>query len=95
MVLGIVVGTIVSSSESVGIKGARFLLVDKCNQKGERKGDYVVALDQVGAGYEEMILLSEGSPARETPTTINKPLDALIVGIVDLVEENNTIVYKK
>jgi carbon dioxide concentrating mechanism protein CcmL len=95
MVLGKVVGTVVSSTQSTGIEGSRFLLVDKCSQKGERKGDYVVALDLIGAGYDEMILLSEGSPARETPATINRPLDALIVGIVDLVEENNTIVYKK
>jgi microcompartment protein CcmK/EutM len=95
MILGIVVGTVVSSSKDEQIQGARYLLVEKCNQRGQKNGDYIVALDAVGAGREEMVIVSEGSTARETQSTNGKPIDALIVGIIDIIDENETIVYKK
>jgi microcompartment protein CcmK/EutM len=95
MVLGRVVGTVVCSSRNDGLEGARYLLVDKINKHGENKGDYLVALDILGAGNDEMVLVTEGSPSRETPLTVNKPLDALIVGIVDLIDENEKVIYRK
>jgi microcompartment protein CcmK/EutM len=95
MILGKVVGTITSSQANIGIKGARFLLVEKCNSKAEGKGDFVVALDPLGVGKEEVVMISESTSARETPLTKNKPIDALIVGIIDMIDENDTIVYKK
>jgi len=95
MIFGKVSGTVVCSSRNDGIEGARYLLIDKTNPYGERKGDYLVALDVVGAGYEEMVLVTEGSPSRETPLTVNKPVDALVVGIVDLVDENDKIIFRK
>lgn len=95
MNLGKVVGTVVSTQKDDGMPGARYLLVERTTHTGEKKGDYIVALDMVSAGHDELVLLSEGSPARETPSTVNKPLDALIVGIVDLIDENDKIVYKK
>jgi len=95
MILGKVVGTVVSSSINDGIEGSRYLLIDKCNQHGEKKGDYLVALDIVGAAYDELVMVTEGSPSRETPLTVSKPLDALIVGIVDLIDENDSVVYRK
>ena len=95
MVLGKVVGTVVCSSRNDGLEGARYLLVDKINQHGEKKGDYVVALDIIGAGNDELVLVTEGSPSRETPLTVNKPVDALIVGIVDLIDENEKVIYRK
>ena len=95
MNLAKVVGTVVSSSASVGIAGARYLLLERCNQYGVKKDDYIVAIDLVGAGYDELVLVSEGSPCRETPATVSKPLDAAIVGIVDMIDENDKIVYKK
>jgi microcompartment protein CcmK/EutM len=95
MILGKVVGTVVGSSKNIDIKGARFLLVDKTNQCGEKKNDYLVALDLVGAGNDELVMISESTSARETPTTVNKPIDAIIVGIIDMIDENEKIVYKK
>jgi len=95
MVFGKVVGTVVCSLRNDGIDGACYLLVEKTNQHGEKKGDYLVALDIIGAGYDEIVLVTEGSPSRETPLTINKPFDALIVGIVDVIDENDTIIYRK
>lgn len=95
MILAKVVGTVVSTVKNDGISGAKYLLIEKCSQSGEKKGDYIVALDLVGAGNNEMVLVAEGSSARETLQTVNKPLDALIVGIIDLIDENDKIVYRK
>jgi len=95
MILGKVVGTVVSSKQSVDIEGAKFLLIDQCNQKGEVKGDFLVALDLVSAGTGELVMVSQSTPARETPTTINKAVDAIIVGIIDVIDENDKVVYKK
>ena len=95
MTLGKVVGTIVSSTINDGMQGSRYLLIDKTDQFGKQKGDFIVALDIVGAGYNELVMVTEGSPSRETPITTNKPLDALVVGIIDLIDENDIIVYRK
>ncbi|KAF0199751.1 MAG: ethanolamine utilization protein EutN/carboxysome structural protein Ccml [Bacteroidetes bacterium] len=95
MILGKVVGTVVSSATRIDFPGAGFLLIEKCSQSGELKNDYVVALDLVGAGKGEMVMVSEGSTARETPATVGKPLDAIVVGIVDLIDENEKVVYQK
>ncbi len=95
MILGKVVGTVVSNTNLIGIRGAGFLLIEKCSQAGEGKNDFVVALDLVGAGKDEMVVVSEGSTARETPLTVGKPLDAIVVGIVDAIDENNKVVYQK
>jgi microcompartment protein CcmK/EutM len=95
MVFAMVVGTVVCSSRKDGTDGARYLLVERTDSRGRRKGDHLVALDAVGAGHEELVLVSEGSPARETPSTVNRPFDALIVGIIDLVDGQEGILYKK
>jgi len=95
MILGKVVGTVVSSTKNDGLSGARYLLVDKCDQQGTKKGDYLVVLDLVGADKDELVMVSEGSSARETETTLNKPIDAVIVGIIDSIEENEMVVYMK
>lgn len=95
MILGKVVGTVVSTNKNIGIEGAKLLLVEKCNQKGEKKNDFLVALDLVGAGNDELVMISESTSARETPTTKNKPIDAIIVGIIDTIDENENVVYRK
>ena len=95
MILGKVKGTVVSSEKNINIPGARFLLIDKCNSKGETKGDYLVALDLTGAGNNEMVMVSQSTSARETPVTKNKPIDAVIVGIIDMIDEYDKVVYRK
>ncbi len=95
MILGKVVGTIVCSTIKDGSKGSRYLLIDKTDQYGKKKGDYLVALDIIGVANDELVMVTEGSPSRETLQTINKPVDALIVGIVDLIDENDSVIYRK
>ncbi len=95
MIFGKIVGTVVSTKINDGIKGRKCLLVQTCNHKGEIDDNYLVAVDLVGAGLGEMVIISQGSSARQTEVTYQKPVDCVIVGIVDLVEEYNKIVFKK
>ena len=95
MILAKVVGTVVSSTINDGMAGSRYLLVEKTDQYGKKQGDFLVALDIIGANYDELIIVTEGSPSRETHLTTNKPVDALVVGIVDMIDENNSVVYRK
>jgi microcompartment protein CcmK/EutM len=95
MLLGKIVGTVVSSVRADGFEGARYLLVDKADQHGKTRGDYLVALDFIGANHGEMVMIAESTSARETPLTTNKPVDTLIVGIIDLIDENEKVTYRK
>ena len=95
MIFGKIVGTVVSTQIDEEIKGKKCLLAQTCNHKGEVNGNYLVAVDLVGAGVEEIVIISQGSSARQTEITHQKPVDCVIVGIVDMVEEYNKIVFKK
>jgi len=90
-----VVGTVVATRKADNIGGAKYLLINKCNQRGEVKDDFYVALDQVGAGHGEMVLMATGSPNRQTERTFDRPIDASILGIVDLIDEFGEVTYKK
>ena len=95
MIFGIIAGTVVADSRSDEIEGARHLLVELCSHKGETRGKFMVALDQHSAGPGEMVMVSQGSSCRQTEQTYQKAVDALIVGIIDLVEADGRIVYRK
>ena len=95
MIFAKIVGTVVSTQIDEGIKGKKCLLAQTCNHKGEVDGNYLVAVDLVGAGVEEVVIISQGSSARQTEITHQKPVDCVIVGIVDMIEEYNKIVFKK
>jgi microcompartment protein CcmK/EutM len=96
MILARVVGTVVSSHKPKKLDGIPFLLVEKIDpvtMKG--KGDFVVAMDSVGAGLNEIIFYVSGSSARFTPATEGVPTDCSIVAIVDFIEKNGTFTYRK
>lgn len=95
MLLARVVGTVVASQKNDGIRGGKYLLVQTCDTRGKAKGEYLVALDLVGCGRGEVVLISQGSSARQTEFTYQKAIDCVIVGIVDRVEENGQVVFWK
>lgn len=89
MILGKVCGTVVSTVEHPFYKGRKQLIVRSVNPDGSFIGrDYVVAIDLVGAGVGEMVLVSdEGNSARQLlETTKTAPVRSVIVGIVDDVQ---------
>ena len=95
MLLGKVIGTVVASRKESVLEGATFLLVKNCDFEGNPNGPTVVAVDAVGAGVGEIVLYASGSSARLTRLTDNRPVDATIMAIVDLVEVDGEHRYMK
>lgn len=95
MVLGRVVGTVVSTRKEEELQGLKFLLVKACDADGKPTGLPVVAVDAVGAGIGEVILYASGSSARQTKVTKDRPVDATIMAIVDEVEIDGAARYLK
>lgn len=97
MLLGRVIGTVVASRKEATLEGLTLLLVQNTQPSGEPKEPptFVVAADAVGAGLGDLILYASGSSARQTKLTDNRPCDATIMAIVDLIEEQRDLVYHK
>jgi len=95
MTLGKVVGTVVATRKEQTLEGLRFMLVRLVDPDGKETGAFVVAADAVGAGPEEMVLVASGSSARQTQATNNRPVDAVIMAIVDTWEIDRVTKYKK
>ena len=96
MFLGKVIGTVWSTKKDENLVGAKFLIVRKLDLDLNEKSDFVVAVDSVGAGEGEVVLVATGSSSRQTHFTQDKPIDAVIMAIVDkfdisikqLIEDN-------
>jgi microcompartment protein CcmK/EutM len=95
MTLGKVVGTVVATQKEQTLEGLRFMLVRQVDTDGQETGGFVVAADAVGAGPGELVLVASGSSARQTQATTNRPVDAVIMAIVDTWEIGRVTKYKK
>lgn len=82
MIIGKVVGSIVSTRKHEALVGNKFLIVEPL-QKETSHGHTIVAIDVVGAGVGETVLVVTGSSARCATSHDRAPIDAAIVGIVD------------
>lgn len=83
MKLGRVVGTVVSTRKDQSLESLKLLIVENLTTGLEREGGYVIAVDSVGSGLGEVVLYATGSSARLTAATKDRPVDAVIMGIVD------------
>lgn len=83
MQIGRVAGTVVSTAKEATLDGRKFLVVRILDLDAKETGAYVVAVDAVGAGVGEVVLVASGSSARMTEATRDRPSDAVIMAIVD------------
>lgn len=88
-------GTIVSTQKDPSLRGTKFLLLQLIDEQGNLLPAYEVAGDSVGAGVDEWVLVSRGSAARQLEGTERRPLDALVIGIIDTVTVGNSLIYNK
>lgn len=95
MQLARVVGTVVSERKDPKLVGLKFLLLQPVSVTGEPGSGYVVAVDAVGAGPDEIVMFATGSSARQTTITENRPCDAVVMGIVDSWEVEGQFQYRK
>ncbi len=95
MLLGRVVGTLVSTRKEPSLDGLKFLVIRQIDVEGQETGSYVVAADVVDAGVGEVVMYATGSSARQTVQTDQKPCDAVVMAIVDTWEVGDEVKYQK
>ncbi|GMQ81950.1 MAG: EutN/CcmL family microcompartment protein [Rhodothermia bacterium] len=86
MTLGKVIGTVWATRKDPQLIGMKLQLVQELDSDGKLKDRFVVAVDSVGAGVGETVLFAQGSSARQTDLTRDKPVDAVITAIVDKLD---------
>jgi len=95
MNLAKVMGTVVASQKDEKLDGLRFLLLATAGPDGQLSGGSVVSVDAVGAGPGEYVLYASGSSARQTRATDGRPVDAVVMAIVDSWEVEGEERYHK
>ena len=95
MKLAKVLGTVVATQKDSKLQGLKFLVLGVWGPDNKQASGSVVAVDSVGAGVGEMVLFASGSSARQTEATDNKPVDAVVMAIVDSWEIEGKEKYRK
>lgn len=95
MNVGKVIGTVVASRKDPKLEGLKLLIVQNTDLTGSGKGSQIVAIDSVGAGFGEVVLYAAGSSARQTEATQNRPVDHVIMAIVDQIEVGGEVTFEK
>lgn len=85
MTLARVAGTVVATRKDPRLEGFKLLIVKPVTPEGKEESNYLIAVDSVGAGPNELVLVVSGSSARMAEGCKDKPVDASIIGIVDTV----------
>jgi len=87
MILGRITGSVVSTIHHPIVEGRKLLLAERLDASGSPMGGYVIAMDAIGAGFGETVLiLDEGNGARQILDDVDAPVRSIVVGIVDAVE---------
>ena len=86
MILGKVIGTVWSTKKDESLVGSKLLIVRQLDIEMKELSNFTIAVDSCGAGEGEIVLVATGSSARQTVTTKNKPIDSVIMAIVDKLD---------
>ena len=95
MQIGRIAGTVVSTAKEPSLEGRTLLVVKVLDVDAKETGGYVVAVDAVGAGVGEVVLVASGSSARLTEATRDRPSDAVIMAIVDSWDIDGAVKWRK
>jgi ethanolamine utilization protein EutN len=90
-----IVGTAVATMKDARLKGHRLLLAQEADLDGKPHGQPFVAVDTVDAGAGDLVVITEGSSARQTDLTQNLPVDAVVVGVLDSLETGGRVTFQK
>ena len=101
MFIAKVTGSLVSTQKVEAMVGYKLLLVEPYRLEGKQRrslettGRTFVAVDTLGAGVGEYVLITQGSSARLTPETKQMPIDSVIIGMIDKVHVENNCVFSR
>lgn len=86
MKIGTVIGNVWATRKEDGLEGLKFLVVQPENPDGSPMDEALIAVDRIGAGVGDKVMVTLGSPASHLTAGTQTPIDALIIGIIDSVE---------
>lgn len=95
MLIARVIGTTVSTIKDENLKGQKLLIMRQTDEHGDVVGKPYVAVDTVEAGVGDLVLTAAGSSARQTTLTKNRPVDAVIMAVIDSLEVEGEVVFQK
>ena len=95
MLIARVIGTTVSTIKDPKLAGQKLLIVRQTDEHGDAFGKPYVAIDTVDAGVGDLVLTAAGSSARQTAITKDTPVDAVIMSIIDSLQVNGEVVFRK
>lgn len=95
MIIARVMGTAVASAKHTALGSTKLLIICPADVDGEINGDPILAVDLVGSGEGELVAVSQGSSARLATDYKNSPVDAAIVGILDSLQYDEKIRFRK
>lgn len=95
MLIARVIGTTVSTIKDAKLEGRKLLILRQTDEFGKPSGKPYVAIDTVNAGVGELVLTAAGSSARQTTITKDTPVDAVIMAVIDSLEVDGDLVYRK
>ena len=90
-----VVGSTVATIKDEKLVGRKLLIVREADERGGAVGKPYVAVDTVDAGTGDVVLVAAGSSARQTTLTKDTPVDAVIIAVVDSLEVDGAITFRK
>ena len=86
MIIGRILGTVVSTQKDERLLGKKLLIVKPINLDGTDQSGYMVAVDTVGAGFHERVIVVGGSSARMAEGNKDCPIDSAIIGVIDSID---------
>ena len=95
MKLAVVTGYVVCTVRHEGLAHDKLLMVEMLNARGEPDGQCAVAIDNIGAGCGEWVLLVSGSSARQAHRSDASPVDLCVIGIVDEAVAGGQVIFHK
>ena len=95
MLIARVIGTTVATIKDIKLEGRKLMILRQTDEFGKPSGKPYVAIDSVNAGVGELVLTAAGSSARQTVITKDTPVDAVIMAVIDSLEVDGDLVYRK
>jgi len=95
MLIARVIGSTVSTIKDEKLVSRKLLILRQTDERGEPVGKPYVAVDTVDAGAGDLVLTAAGSSARQTAITKDTPVDAVIMAVIDSLEVDGKVVFRK
>ena len=95
MLIARVIGTAISTMKDEKLEGRKLLLVLQADEFGKTSGKPFVAIDSVDAGVGDLVLTASGSSARQTTVTKDRPVDAVVMAVIDSLEVEGQVTFRK